>query len=175
MTTMYAAVTASRTADGAPLTGGLVMDLLGNDWSAIGGTMDIALPEVSLASSTLQTWTTMVQMWFEMPTYALDATYDDLELAIALRVESYVSASPDCLLRLGNDGLTLFSNEVAVTAAAYAQTALMTLVLPVTTGQTRLVLQGYWDSNPTQTLYARRLAHSTDLSGDCELFIRAAT
>jgi len=172
MTTMYAPVLAKRTAAGAPLTSGLALDLLGNDWSAIGGTMDLALPEATLASATTPTWTTMVEMWFEMPTYALDATYDDLELAIALRVQAYASSAPDCLLRLGNDGLTLFSNEVSVTELSYATTAFMTLALPVTTGQNRLVLQGQWGTDPPATLYARRLAHTTDLSGDCELFIR---
>ncbi len=179
MTTLYQAIAAVRTAAGTPGAAPLWLDLFQNDWSIIGGTQDLTLAEDSVPATTTHptNFIDLQTIWFEMPVWDDDVTFDDLESAIVLRVEAKVDSSPDVVIRLANAAETLVSNEVAVTDLSYTVQSLLTLVFPTAnlpTGRTVLKLQARWDSDPGggQSVFTRRLTRSAVALGDCEFLVR---
>ncbi len=173
MTTLYQTIAAIRTAEGSPLNPELSLDLFGNDWSLLGGVQDVRLPEDSVASATTAAWVDMQDIWFEMPTYALDVTFDDMEVVVWVRLEAYGSATPDCDIRLANEAVTVTGTAVSVTQTSYAEETIE-LAFPlasIPTGRTQIKVQGRWNSDPgTETLFTRRV--TTSGVGDMEIFIR---
>ena len=177
MTTLYQTIAATRTAEGSPLNPELALDLFSNDWSLIGGVQDLTLPEDTVVSATTPSWVDLQTIWFEMPTYSLDASFDDMEVVVALRVEAKADASADCDLRLANAAASITGTAVPMTDnATYVVQALMSLVFPlasIPTGRTEIKIQGRWNSDPgTKILFTRRAAHTSVVLGDCEIFVR---
>ncbi len=175
MTTMYTKIDAERTAEGTPLNSWTLLDLFGNDWSLLGGVQDLALAEDTVPSATTPTWVDMQTIWFEMPTWAVDALFDDMEFVVSLRVEAKVSAFPDCNLRLANAAESILGTSIVVTSATYVS-ARIELVFPaasIPTGRTEIKIQGQWASDPgTETLFTRKSAHTDVMLGDSEIYVR---
>ncbi len=177
MTTMYKTIAAERTAAGATLDFYTLFDFFSNDWAVLGGTQDLLLFEDTVDSTTSPTWTDMQTIWFEMPTYAVDARFDDLEAVLSLRVEAYGDVSTDCDIRLVNAAESVTGASVSVTETSYTVQPLMSLVWPaasIPTGRTEIKIQGRWNSDPSgsETLFVRRAL--AVLVGDCEFYIRVA-
>ncbi len=177
MTTLYQTISAIRTAEGSPCNPELALDMFANDWSLIGGVQDLSLPEDTVVSATTSTWTALQTIWFEMPTYSLDVTFEDMEVVVALRVEAKADSNADCDLRLVNAAVSITGVAVPMTTnGTYAVQALMFLVFPlasIPTGRTEIKIQGRWNSDPgSKTLFTRRTSHTAVVLGDCEIFIR---
>ncbi len=175
MTTLYKTITSERTAEGATLDFYTLFDLFSNDWSTLGGVQDLILLEDTVASATSPSWVPMQTFYFEMPTYSLDARFDDLEVVLALRVQAYADVSPACDIRIVNSDASLTGTSVSVTETSYTVQPLMSIVFPlasIPTGRTTMKIQGRWNSDPSgsETLFVQRIQAAS--LGDCEIFVR---
>ncbi len=176
MTTMYKTITAERTAEGATLDFYTLFDLFGNDWSVLAGCQGVALPQDSIPSATTPAWVDMQKFWIELPVYAVDARFDDLEIVLALRVFSHGDSQTDCDIRLVNAAESVLGASISVTETSSTLQEYMELVWPaasIPTGRVEVKVQGRWNSDPgSKTLFVER---STALTSDAEFFIRVAT
>jgi len=176
MTTMFTDIPAARTAEGEPLTPWFALNMWANDWSVFSGSVGLEFPEAS-RNDAAGGWRTMTSFCWEIPTYTLDVSYDDLEVVFTVRLETKVDAGRDTEIRLADAGhatSTFYSNEHTVGATgAYVWTEDMTIVYPLAslpTGRHEIWVHGQFTSgsDAADYLYVRR--HSTE--SDCEVFVR---
>ena len=180
MTTLFNTISAVRTAEGSPLNPELALDFFGNDWSLIGGAQDLYLLEDNVPATTTPTWLDMQDIWFEMPTWDDDTTFDALETRISLNVQARATANANCSIRLVNEAETLIGTAVGVTVnGGYTISFRIELTFPAAnlpTGRTQIKIQGSWASDPGggEQLNVRRInqAGSGTTLGDCEIFVR---
>jgi len=173
--TLFTTVSSTRTASGAAFTPELALDWLGNDWAILAHSQGVSLSQDIVLSGTADAWVNMQTFWIEIPTYALDSTYDTLEVVFAMRVYAHASASPDCSIRITNDDASIVGDSEAVTETSSTLQGYMTIVWPAAslpTGRVELKVQGRWASDPgTETLYVER---GSNVASDAEFFIRIA-
>ena len=174
MATLYTAIAAKRTAQGAPVSPLFALDMMGNDWSIISGTQGVHLEEdTATAGPAAPIWIDMQDIWIEFPAsaFALDATFDGMEFAITLRVQAKTDGGETTTLRLTDEAETIFSNTITVTGGTYSLQSYFTLVWSaIPTDRTQLKLQGMWAADPggSPSLYAK----SSGDFGDIVFWVR---
>jgi len=173
MGTLYTTIDAERTAEGTPLNSWTLLDLFGNDWSTLAGSQGLFIEQDSVPSATTPTWTDMQTFWIELPVYALDVTWDDLEVVFTVRILAHVSAFPECEIRIANAAETVLGTAIAVTDTSSTLQAYMEIAWPlasIPTGRVELKIQGKWASDPgTETLFA---TGDSTFTQDGEFYVR---
>ena len=171
MASLYNSIASKRTAEGSPLNPELALDLFGNDWSMMAGAQNIYLELTNLVSSA-SNFATKYNVWVEIPTYSIDASFDELEFVVVMRIEAKVTTGT-AEWRLSNDGATINGNAVSITATSFAITGYSTLVYPtasIPTGQTKMEIEARWPSDPGGANLQMKRAGVTE--ADCDMYVR---
>ncbi len=171
MASLYNSIAAKRTAEGSPLNPELALDMFGNDWSMMGGPQNIYL-ELTTLASTASSFATKYNVWVEIPTYSIDASFDELEFVVVMRIEAKVTTGT-AEWRLANDGATLTGNAVSITDTGFSLTGYSTLVYTtasIPTGQTKMQIQARWPSDPGGATLSMKRAAITQ--ADCDMYVR---
>lgn len=171
MASLYNAIAATRTAEGSPLNPELALDLFGNDWSLMAGSQNIYLELTTLVSS-VSNFATRYEIWVEIPTFSIDASFDELEMVFVMRIEAKVTAGT-AEWRLTDSTATLVGNAVSITATSFAITGYSTLVYTtgsIPTGQTKMLIEARWPSDPGGATLNLKRAGITE--ADCDIYVR---
>ena len=128
----------------------LSIDMLGRDWAALDGPFGFQLVSATLNASTFPTVTTIATLSIDFPTdWALDTSFDDLEVAIVIRLDTILDfaagfPTPSNFTVKITDSTSTYESNTANVTDATNETFVFTLVLPVAalpTGQTDILIK----------------------------------